>query len=153
MRKIKAFAIILTLLTLSACTKSAEKGPVEVLGAYEWVITHEDGKPNFDQSNKDYNEVPYKTGNGLGWILDIRSNIDSIELMDVIHLPAPGVWPEKTDLIISDDKKNAVAKRTMVNKGYIYGSWKIAEGDPKGDYSVDVYVNHKYIKSFHYHVK
>lgn len=153
MKNIKTLIIIFALLNLSSCTKNTDKPPVEVLGAYEWTITTEDDKPKFDHSKKDYNVAPFTPGNGLGWILHIRSNMDSIEFSNVIHLPAEGAWPEKSDLIISKDKKNALAKRTMRNKGYIYGIWRIAEGDPKGDYSVDVYINNKHIKSFHYIVK
>ena len=147
MTSTKFLISIFLLLTLSSCTKNENKPSLEILQSLQFV------KESGGQIERK-NEMVFKPDSTYGWFMYIRTNKENVEIQDVIHLPEKGIWPEKTDLIISDNKKNAMSKRIVsTSKGIIQGGWAITEGDPKGTYVEDVYVDNKHIKTFFYQIK
>ena len=149
MKNLHFLILIILLLNLSSCTNSGNKPPLEVLSSNEFTLTPTDEKPKFEETQ----EVIYKPHNGFGWYMNVRSNKKEFQVTEVLHLPSPGVWSDDTKLTLSDDKKNAISKYTKTNTGFFSHVWGIADGDPTGDYSIDIYVDDKHVKTFYYHVK
>lgn len=149
MRSLHFLILISLLLNLSSCTNSENKPPLEVLSSHELTITPTEEKPKYEETQ----DVIFKPNNGFGWYMNVRSNKKEFQIREVLHLPSPGVWSNDDKLIISDDKKDAMVNFTKQNTGFFSHVWGIAEGDPKGDYSIDIYVDNKHIKTFYYHIK
>lgn len=147
MKNSKIIILIFLLLNLLSCSDNKDRPPLEVLKSIQ-LVKVSGGK--FEKKN----DLDLKPNNSYGWFMLVRTNKENVEIKDVIHLPSPGVWSENTSLIVSKDKKNAMSKRmARINNGSIQGFWGISEGDPKGDYSEDIYVDNKHIKTFYYHIK
>ncbi len=144
---IKTITLTFLLLVLVSCGKNEDKPSVEVLKFLSGIFVDVDGKYRF----KETQDVPYKIGQSFGWHMYIRSNKENITYTDVIHLSDVGVWSD--NLTVSTDRKSASGTKTVPNTGHIETIWAIAEGDPKGEISIDIYIDNKIVHTFYYNMK
>jgi hypothetical protein len=97
--------------------------------------------------------IPYQVGAEYGWLIEVTSTAQETRIKEVLELPAAGNWgtqppppPEGIRRIsheISDDMRTqteefAVDARSGVT---FLERYRIAEGDPKGSYTLTLFVD------------
>lgn len=80
------------------------------------------------------NEVPFKKGQGFGWVLKVDATDSQVPVEEKFTLPKQnGTWtvdPETTK--ISDDGLTATTTETHNCWDFLWRVWTLEEGDPDG---------------------
>ncbi len=118
-------------------------------------LTDKQGK----QQVLDTTRVPFDTENSCyGWQVQVDKMTGPVSFREILNLPRkPAGWPQVNDdsrkITVSPDERSATTERTILLKdGWVGNMWCVGEGDPLGPYSVDVFINDKFIKTFHFDV-
>ncbi|MCL2760994.1 MAG: hypothetical protein FWD70_05040 [Desulfuromonadales bacterium] len=113
----------------------------------------------FNQSDESFTEaavIPFKVGGNFGFIMKINTDQPKVQIKEELILPAPGNWgPEENGFSISKDRKTGtVIQEAESSDGEIYysGAWEFAEGDPTGNYTINVYLDGQLVKTFNFTV-
>jgi len=120
------------------------------------VLTDKQGNQKVIQSNR----VPFDSKRSCySWQLKLSGITGSVELREILQLPSKpqGGWPIITDgsrnITPSLDQKSATTERTLkIIDGWVSNMWCVADGDPLGLYSIDVFLNERFIKTFKFDV-
>ena len=85
-----------------------------------------------------------------GWEIQLDTERESVQLKEVFILPSePKSWGDENDISLQHGNRVSVMeKETKVEARIISNSWCVTEGDPTGDYKIDVFVNGVLAKSF-----
>ncbi|WNJ99973.1 peptidoglycan-binding domain-containing protein [Thalassospiraceae bacterium LMO-JJ14] len=108
----------------------------------------------------DSTRVPFNTENSCyGWRMRINGISGSIKMREILRLPSKplGGWPVITDgskkVTPSSDGKSAVTDMMLeIKDDMVSHVWCIAEGDPIGDYSIDVFLDDVFVETFDFEV-
>jgi hypothetical protein len=93
-----------------------------------------------------------------GWRIQLAGVDGLIKFREVFTLPEePNFWGgeinEYSPNAISKDRHTSVTEKfSILKNGWISNSWCVAEGDPEGKYSMDVYILGEFIKRFNFNV-
>jgi hypothetical protein len=73
-------------------------------------------------------------------MVDLRTELDEVEWQEEFRLPsAPKTWGANSGdapSITNDGRTSIMQKRVKVHDGRIFNVWRVAPGDPTGDYSI-----------------
>lgn len=79
-------------------------------------------------------EVPFKVGQGFGWVLKVDTTENQVEVVEKFTLPKKnGTWtvdPETTK--ISDDGLTATTTEIHTFWDFLWRVWTLEDGDPEG---------------------
>lgn len=92
-------------------------------------------------------------GSEFGWQMLNVSQGDNYNVVEVLTLPsAPELWSVGDETLISEDRRQAFT-RTQVRMGErLESRWEITEGDPTGEYRLDIFVEGKLTKTHRFDV-
>jgi len=140
-------------LTGAAPALSAEVAEVEFL------VSVSDGEGN--QRSIQADVVPYLPDRAcFGWRLRLAGTPTLVRYREVLTLPeAPAFWTGEDDTYsphkYSADRTTATTEEFAApdKEGWISSHWCIAEGDPVGAHSIDVYIDDSLVRHFAFEVK
>ncbi|MEO3430138.1 hypothetical protein AAFN88_14855 [Pelagibius sp. CAU 1746] len=148
-------------LAMAACAWLA--GPSSALSAEvteaEFLVSVSDGEGNLRSVQADI--VPYLPDRAcFGWRLRLAGAPALVRYREVLKLPsAPDFWTGENDSYsphrYSADRTTATTEEFAApdKDGWISSRWCIAEGDPVGPHSIDVYVGDSHARHFAFEVK
>ncbi len=88
-------------------------------------------------------EVPLRPGQYFGWRMDLSTDRPMVRWREELELPRP---PEKwgTDTSVQGDRRVGITEREEdVFNGWVVHIWKVAAGDPPGDYRLKLFLEGK----------
>jgi hypothetical protein len=100
--------------------------------------------------------VKFKIGDHYGWRLRVKTNQPTVRWKEEFRLPvAPKTWGDlENGQKIAKDNKTCITERTEAPKdGWIEHTWPELEGDPRGRYLMNVYVDGKLARTFKFSVE
>jgi hypothetical protein len=88
------------------------------------------------------------------WAIMLDTELSSISTKEIFILPSkPKSWGYKEGMTLYQDSRVSVTEKVIeVDNGVINNGWCVTEGDPTGDYKIEVYVNGVLAKSFNFTV-
>jgi hypothetical protein len=112
----------------------------------------------FDKNNKfiQTTRVPYILDQDYGWVLKLKTTQPRVKIKEELILPTPPAKWEGNGFALSADKRKAVQEKLLsTQKGSLetIGMWGIVEGDPHGKHLINLYVDNKLIRTFHFNVQ
>jgi hypothetical protein len=87
-------------------------------------------------------EVPFKTGQGFGWVMKVDAKESQIEVEEKFSLPQKnGTWTVDPDTTkVSDDGLTATTTETHTFWDFLWRVWTLEDGDPVGPHSFSLTV-------------
>lgn len=160
-RQLRSLAIALLVLSAAqgtAVTARAAGDAVEVAEA-EFRVSVSDGEGN--QRSVQADVVPYLPGRAcFGWRLRFSGSPAVVRYREVLKLPAaPAFWSGEDDAYsphrYSADRTTATTEEFAApdRDGWIESAWCIAEGDPVGPHSIEIFIGDHLVKNFVFEVK
>ena len=161
MKRIGLLALValagLTALILATGFRPAQSQTVSIEAA-EFLVFLNDGQGNTQILQSDLvplipNLVCY------GWRIRLAGAEGLVRFKEVFSLPTePEVWGGENDEFstsaIAKDRTTSVTERfAPLQDGWIDNSWCVADGDPKGWYSMEVHINGQFAKRFDFQVR
>jgi hypothetical protein len=134
-------------------------GQAFTLAASEFLVSVSDGESTLRSIESDV--VPYLPDRAcFGWRLRFAEPPALARYREVLQLPAaPAFWSGEDDPYsphrYSADRTTATTEEYAAPdvEGWIASTWCIAEGDPVGPHSVDVYIDGRHVEHFDFEVK
>ena len=148
------FSFILVLFSNTALATSSKPTPqINHTGVFGIIVKDQQGKENFQVTNT----VPLLKDQSYGWVIRLDPTISKTKWKEVFELPTkPKTWgagEEEGMHDISENRTTSITERdVIVEDGYIQNFWKVAAGDPTGDYIIRVYVNDVLLETFKFKV-
>jgi len=104
------------------------------------------------------NHIPYYVNQGYGWRLKLKTQARSVHWREEFSLPAvPQTWgtqvPGERETFQDGGQKCVTESDVAPVNGWVEHSWCVAQGDPKGQYAMKVYVDGTLVKSFNFTVE
>ena len=97
--------------------------------------------------------IPLVPGQEFGWHLAVDDTFAHTWREVLITPAAPREWLG-ADLIITNDGKVGVTERTEVaENGILEHAWTITDGDPAGQHEMQLYLDGRLVKTFHFTVR
>ena len=97
--------------------------------------------------------IPLVPGQEFGWHLAVDDTFPHTWREVLITPAAPREWLG-ADLVITDDGKVGVTERTEAQvNGVLEHAWTITDGDPAGQHEIQLYLDGKLVKTFHFTVR
>ena len=126
--------------------------------AAEFIVSVSDGEGNERQIASTL--VPYLPNSAcFGWRIRLAGAPPVVRLREVLKLPeAPIFWSGEDDPysphVFSADRTTATTEEYRAPAdGWIDNQWCIADGDPVGPHSIDVFVDGALLRHFDFEVK
>lgn len=148
-------ALAALLLTGGAVQAVSEGIRVE---ATEFIVSVGDGEGNERRIASTL--VPYLPNQAcFGWRIRLADAPPLVRIREVLKLPQPpAFWSGENDPysphVYSADRTTATTEEYKApTDGWIDGTWCIAEGDPVGAHSIDVYVEDRHAHHFAFEVR
>lgn len=138
-------------------------GPAAAAGRYtveaaEFVVSVGDGEGS--ERSIASTLVPYLPDRAcFGWRIRLAEAPPVLRLREVLRLPEPPLfWSGEDDEysphVFSADRTTATTETFAAPKdGWIESRWCIAEGDPVGAHSIDVFIEGELVRHFDFEVK
>lgn len=156
MRCLNLIPFFIVFTVVSGCGKN-DYPPLEVMQSQFGIVKREEnGKLSFSETSV----IPLKIGQTYMWRVKFRSNLEEIKYQEVIILPKKTTW------VISKDKSKGVLElqeildgrgmaitRVTPNNGVIFGAWSVAKEDSPGVAQIQLWVNQKKLKEYHFELK
>ncbi len=99
------------------------------------------------------NVIPLVTGQEFGWSLAVDDTFEHT-WREVLITPAPPREWIGADLVVTDDGKVGVTERTEVAvDGMLEHAWTITDGDPAGAHEMQIYLDGRLVKTFHFLIR
>lgn len=158
-RRGKALAAVAfgTLLAAAAGAGPAAGAGIRV-EATEFIVSVGDGEGNERRIASTL--VPYLPNQAcFGWRIRLAEAPALVRIREVLKLPAaPAFWSGEDDPysphVFSADRTTATTEEYKAPQdGWIDGTWCIAEGDPVGAHTIDVFVEDAHAHHFAFEVK
>jgi len=163
MQKIISFAASMLLIGFSSGAIAAlPELPKNTASSPAIVISGEFGLFNLsDPSQLSFvptASVPLVPGQAYGWVIRVRTDKAKIKWKEEFTLPVkPETWGNDESVgtrSVSNDGRTSVTEREVSpDRGLIFNSWSVAPGDPKGHYSIRVFIDGNLAKVFKFDVK
>jgi len=154
----KALAIALGAALVVAAGSSGAAGPAFRIEAAEFVVSVGDGEGS--QREIVSTLVPYLPNQAcFGWRIRLADAPSMVLIREVLKLPeAPAFWSGEDDPysphVFSADRTTATTEEYKAPQdGWIDGTWCIAEGDPVGAHTIDVFIEDAHAHHFDFEVK
>jgi hypothetical protein len=98
--------------------------------------------------------VHYALDQSYGWQMRLPSD-EPVRWREELILPsAPREWKTLGDVLISPDRTVAITDRVEAPvDGMLEHGWTIAEGDPRGPYRINLYVEGALVRTFSFDVE
>lgn len=151
----------LAALALAAAVWLAAVPPLHAaeVAEVEFLVSVSDGEGN--QRSIQADVVPYLPDRAcFGWRLRLAGAPALVRYREVLTLPeAPAFWTGEDDSYsphkYSADRTTATTEEFAApdKDGWISSHWCIAEGDPVGAHSIDVYIDGHLVRHFAFEVK
>lgn len=101
--------------------------------------------------------VPLLDGTCYDWHLRVGKVKGAVEVTEVYTLPAaPQTWglSEGSLTVISEDQRTATTPLSLTPQdGWIASGWCVSEGDPEGDYTIEVRAGDKVLETFAFELR
>lgn len=99
-------------------------------------IPDEQGEPSFVATDS----LVKRPGYGYGWRAKIDTTRPRLTMRERLSLPeAPQVWGINERVELSADRREATTTMLVTPRhGWVYNAWWFTEGDPAGEYTIDV---------------
>lgn len=155
-RKAQPFVLAIALVVLCGCEPQNDP-PVEVMNARSFSTSQAaDGATRF----LDYGIVPLKRGNGLVWVMSVRTNRPNVRYVEKVTHSGPATWGrlENAKYEISPDQSSITItrdKEATQNNGIVelFGGWGVTEEDPPGKTIVLVTIEGKVQRQFEFDLR
>ncbi|KAF0812686.1 hypothetical protein IGB42_02978 [Andreprevotia sp. IGB-42] len=156
-----ALALAIVATALQAQAKAIYPSPgiaggVQIVAASFGLIDNPDAHlPGFTVTNV----VPLKPDQAYGWMIQLRTQKQTVRWREEFTLPAPpanwGVDEILGKRTISGGGTTSVLERTVVpgKNGVISNMWSVLPGDPPGRYRIRVLVEDKVLRTFEFDVR
>jgi hypothetical protein len=104
------------------------------------------------------NHIPYHVNQGYGWRLKLNTQARSVHWREEFSLPAvPHTWgfevPGEKRTLQDGGLKCITEGDVAPSNGWVENSWCVAQGDPKGEYAMKIYVDGTFVKRFNFTVE
>ncbi len=127
--------------------------PIPVISSKFYVGLRKSGDEEFVWTESDF--VPLIPDDSCySWEIKLDTGLTSIPIKEIFILPdRPKEWSYKEDSeeeqTLHHDNKISVSEEDIkVVNGMIESMWCVAEGDPTGNYKIEVYIKGVLVKSF-----
>lgn len=124
----------------------------------EFIVSLGDGEGN--RSSIASTLVPYLPNQAcFGWRIRLAEAPPVLRVREVLKLPAaPAFWSGEDDPysthVFSADRTTATTEEYQApEEGWIASEWCIADGDPVGAHSIDVFIEGALVRRFDFEVK
>jgi hypothetical protein len=98
--------------------------------------------------------IKHSVGSPYGWRLTLDSTLDVVPVREELVLPDAGNWETSGATVVSEDKRIGTSNFNLpVYQGAIENSWAVADGDPKGDHIIRVWVDGAPAAEFKFEIK
>jgi hypothetical protein len=101
--------------------------------------------------------VPLLEGTCYDWHLKLAKIKGEVEVTEIYTLPAaPQTWDlgEESLAVISEDQRTATTPLTLTPQdGWIASGWCVSEGDPQGDYRIEVRAGDTVLEAFEFELR
>lgn len=100
--------------------------------------------------------VPLVVGQSYGWKVKLNQlKPDAkVKWKEEFVLPAtPKEWGGSQGAVSKDKRTNVTEREDVPIDGWIGHAWSVAEGDPPGKYTMNVFINDTLVKTFKFQVK
>lgn len=151
-------AAMLGALLAAAAAAGPAVGAALRVEATEFIVSVGDGEGNERRIASTL--VPYLPNQAcFGWRIRLAEAPSLVRIREVLRLPeAPAFWSGEDDPysphVFSADRTTATTEEYKAPQdGWIDGTWCIAEGDPTGAHTIDVYVEDAHAHHFAFEVK
>ena len=131
--------------------------PIPIISSKFYVGIRESNKDELAWNESEF--VPLIPDNSCySWAIQLDTERVAIPIKEIFILPdKPKVWSyEKGDegdqTLHNDNKISIKEKEIKVENGIISQTWCVAEGDPTGNYKIDVYIKGVLAESFSFMV-
>jgi hypothetical protein len=127
--------------------------PIPILNSSFYVGTRNAIDDEFVWTKSNF--VPSTPDNACyKWAIMLDTELSSISTREVFILPSkPKSWGYKEGMTLYKDSRVSVTEKVLeVDNGVINNGWCVTEGDPTGDYKIEVYVNEVLAESFNFTV-
>lgn len=94
-----------------------------------------------------------------GWRIRVLDIQGTVKMREVFTLPKePDYWGGETDefgtnRIVGDRRTSITERFEVLRDGWVANSWCVAEGDPEGRYTMEVFINDVFIERFDFLVR
>lgn len=135
--------------------------PVNATDSYEVVYADfglfnhpNSGKPPFLPSKV----IPLTQYQSYGWVIHLRTDKQKIKWKEEFTLPEkPSTWGGPavfgTQKISTDGRVSVTEREVSPNNGEIFNMWQVAPGDPKGRYTIRVFIEGALVRVFEFDVQ
>ncbi len=151
-------AFLWVLAPVESLAQTSAEAPGFTVETAQFVVSVGDGAGGLRTFDSDL--VPYMPDRAcFGWRIRLADAPPVIRYREVLKLPtAPEFWSGENDEYsphsFSADRTTAITEEfTAPDDGWISSSWCIAEGDPTGAHSIEVYIEGQLIRHFDFEVK
>jgi hypothetical protein len=100
--------------------------------------------------------VKFKVGDHYGWRVKVKTSQPTVRWKEEFRLPvAPKTWGDlENGQTIAKDNKTCITERTESPKdGWIEHAWPELDGDPLGEYLMNIYVDGNLARTFKFTVR
>ncbi len=99
-------------------------------------------------------EVPFKVGQGFGWVLKADTTENQGEVVEKFMLPKKnGTWTVDPDTTsISDDGLTATTTEVHRFWDFLWRIWTLEEGDPEGSHSFSLTLSGKHVAELKFRI-
>lgn len=122
---------------------------IPIISSRFYVGTRDSANDEFTWNESNF--VPLIPGNTCySWVVKLDTDRESVQLKEVLILPSkPKTWGDVEGMLLQHNNRvSVIQKEIKVENGTILNSWCVSEGDPTGNYKIDVIVNGVLAKSF-----
>ncbi|NIA72440.1 hypothetical protein HBA54_28015 [Pelagibius litoralis] len=152
-------AVLMALLAFGSPSKPAwAESQAVVVEQAEFLVSVDDGQGRERRIRADI--VPFLPNRAcFGWQIKLSDAPPVIRYREVLTLPsAPKFWSGENDEYsshrFSADRTTATTEEFAAPKdGWLSSRWCIAEGDPTGPHSIDVYIDDRLARRFEFEVR
>ncbi|MGX5652722.1 hypothetical protein ACWKW4_20900 [Hydrogenophaga borbori] len=90
--------------------------------------------------------VPFSVGQGYGWVVKLDTKKETVRWREEFTLPAAPIhWdgdslPGSSQQVSADGRTSTLERDVALNNGVVLNAWSVAEGDPRGRYTIRLFV-------------
>ena len=127
--------------------------PIPILESSFYVGTRNSTDEEFVWTKSNF--VPLIPNNSCyKWAIMLDTESSSISTREIFVLPSePKTWGYKEGMTLLHNNRVSVTEKVLeIDNGVINNGWCVTEGDPTGNYKIEVYINGVLAESFNFMV-
>ena len=107
------------------------------------LVPGDDGNEHFEAAA----HVPLTEGQAYGWVMKLHTNRSSVRWRERLHIPEGK--PNRSARAANPRTPAALPRdETLAREGVVGHFWRVARGDPRGAYSIELFVEGTLVQEF-----